>query len=80
MLRFVVIIGILEIDPIVEQCFLKAAIEIDRGQRHGRRRFDLLDSLVSLSSKPHPKWRSWRRPGAEEHRHDAQDGERSGQK
>jgi hypothetical protein len=31
-LRFVVIVGILEIDPIVEQRLSKTAVEIGRGQ------------------------------------------------
>ena len=55
-LRFAVILGILAIDPIVEQRFSKTAVEIYRGQSHRRWRFDLLDSVVSLTSKPDPPW------------------------
>jgi hypothetical protein len=73
-------LGILEIEPIVEQRFSKIAVEIDRVQRRRRRRFDLLDSVVSLSSKRYPKWWQWRGADAEGYRHDAQNGEHSGRK
>jgi len=79
-LRFIVMLGTLEIDPIVEQRFSKIAVEIDRGQRRRRRRFDLLDSIASLSSKRDPKWWQWRGADAEGCRHDAQNGEHSGRK